>query len=571
MKASLAAVLILVASFQIGCGGAGGTPPTPPQPLAFTSTPPTAALEGQIYSYEIRTTGPASGQISYQLVSGPAGAAITGTTLAWTPVAAQARSKNNFSISATSGGTTVEQGWTVATSGNVRGTEVVTYTTDSGDFQVPEDVTQSPISASIPDGKGGFTIQTGTGTTEGAFSVTNIPEGYYWLKNTSQTSIWTPSSQVDLGSDRLGRQATSLPSYPTQLRLELEDLHPWQSGDRQQLFVSNTGTLLDYEWSEQGLAAGSTSLDEQIVWTNPLTASSAGDSVYVTQLVSTPTLPGFALQVVEKSIGPLTLEQSDGTELELDGSLEEAPMGSSFRANFRGSSFAQLIAGVNPAGVADSTYFYLDVQPGGPGKGWIGTTPDLVRFSGYNNPINSDLDLGEIAYRNPYPSGWVEFLDYIHYVHVDYTAPGASASTRQYGYLELQTTSLPTVDKPADPLIGPANSPKINGVSFFNNQSGIGTNPTLTWAPPTVGSPTGYVLEVVELYTDGIDSLTEPAGTLYTKSTTIELPPGWLKSGGSYFFRLMAINEPGVDYENAPFRQTFPKGVAQSLSGVITP
>jgi hypothetical protein len=225
---------------------------------------------------------------------------------------------------------------------------------------------------------------------------------------------------------------------------------------------------------------------------------------------------------------------------------------------------------MNPNAVPDSTYFYLDVQPGGTAKGWIGNTPDLIFFDGTGHPIRTDIDTGDIAYRNPYPETWGLFLDYIHYVRVDYTAPGA-APLSTYATLELQTTALPSAASPVMPLVGAAVSPKINNVSFFLDQTSVGTTPTLSWTAPAVGQATGYTVEIYRLFTDGSFSQQELAGELYTTSISIQLPPGLLTAGNNYFFCLSAIDEPGVDYTTAPFRHSFPRGVAQSLSGVIAP
>jgi hypothetical protein len=190
--------------------------------------------------------------------------------------------------------------------------------------------------------------------------------------------------------------------------------------------------------------------------------------------------------------------------------MEDVEAGSVLHGNIKGSAFAGLQAAMNPAAVPDSTYFYLDVQPGGTSKGWIANTPDLVAFDGTDNPILANVDLGDIAYGNPYPGLWGEIFDFVHYVRLDYTAPGATNSTTQYAFLALQTTTLPSAASPVVPLIGPVSAPRINAADFFSAQTGVGTTPTLSWSAPSLGAPTGYVVEVFSLSSDRVDSIAEP-------------------------------------------------------------
>ncbi|HYL93410.1 MAG TPA: hypothetical protein VEW69_09665 [Alphaproteobacteria bacterium] len=577
MKSKISAsIIILAIALVAGCGGNTTTPPAPvpapgptPVSVVFTSTPPVSASQGQSYVYAV-TASAGTATVTYQLASGPGGATLTGNTLTWTPTTSQARVANSFSVVATANGVTSHQDWSVTPAGVVQGTKITTHLTDAGSVQSPQDTSVIPVGAMVP-AAGGYNTLTATGSPAGDYTFASLPGGYFWLDGLLQTYFWTNLSAVDLGSDTLGRPTAALPSNPIQLRFELTGLNPWQTTDRQQLYVANNGTSMSRDWSAWGLAAGSTSLDQTISWTDPMLDSSEEDKAYVTQLVTTPTLTSSSVLAVKKASGELEIETTDAGSLVVEGALTDVPLNLTMRGNIHGSAFAQLESAMNPAAIPDSTYFYVDVQPGGLAKGWVGTTPDLVIFDGTGNPIRTDTDMGDIAFGNPYPAEWSKFFDYIQYVRVNYTAPGATNSVSDVASIEVQSASLPTSSAAVVPVIGPVQNPKVNNSNFFNAVSSAGATPVISWNAPALGTATGYIVEVFHLYNNDVDSVSEYVGKVYTKTTSIQLPTGYLTVGNSYYFRISAIAEPGVDYEAAPLRHAFPRSVAQSLSGVVTP
>lgn len=576
MKLSLQVFVIsLLAATLTSCGGGSGNGNNnilpPADSVSFTSTPPLSASEGQDYIYTISAENSGTTAVSYRLAAGPAGAVLAGNTLTWTPTPSEARVANSFALSATAGTATARQSWSVTPSGTVRGTAIVTYRAASETVQQPEDTSQSPPAAVTPDGEGGFTALAGAGSSDGRFSIARVPGGFYWLQTGPQTFVWTSGSTVDIGYDRIGRADTVLPTAPTFLDLNLTGLNPWQHGDRQQLYAANTDTWLDYDWTVLGLGEDATTLVEQIPWTTPLLSAARGDQVQITQLVTTPVLSGFSMQVVKKALGPLdNITQVDGTEMEVQGELQALVADGSVRVRITGSAFAGLETAMNPAAIPDSSYFYVDAHPAGTAQGWVGSTPDLVAFDGTDSPIRTDVDMGDVAFANPYSTDWGMFFDYTHYVRVEYRAPGAVNSTSTDAYLELQNTTLPTADHPIAPVLGPVSNPMVDGASFFSDQTVLSTTPTLSWGAPTLGSATGYEIEIFSLSAVGADSLLEPAGELLTTATSVQVPPGLLTAGHSYVFRVSAVSEPGKNYNTAPFRHAFPRSVAQALSGVTT-
>ena len=197
----LAIPSILAVALLGSCGGGDGKGNIVPPlgSIAFSSTPPSSASEGLTYNYIVTTNSSGQAPVTYQLAEGPSTATLLGDALTWIPSSSESRVQNRFSVIATSGNATAHQDWTLTPSGNVNGTAIVTYHTESGDTQQPEDLGQSPITAAVPDGKGGFTILTGAGSPNGTFAINGVPTGSYWLQTGPQTFVWTDSSSIDVG------------------------------------------------------------------------------------------------------------------------------------------------------------------------------------------------------------------------------------------------------------------------------------------------------------------------------------------------------------------------------------
>src|SRR6202035_3932355 len=190
---------------------------TAPAP-GFTSTAPTVASEGILYSYALSATDPVKTAITYSLKSSPAGAAVSGNTLTWTPTHAQSRTTNSFDVVATTAaGGTADQSFTVTPLGIIRGTAIDTYLTATGNVTQPEDLSNAYIGASFLNGNTWTTVQ-GVGLADGSFAITGVPIGNYLLAIVSG-GYWTSASDLDLGQDFLGRPDAVNASNGTSLGL----------------------------------------------------------------------------------------------------------------------------------------------------------------------------------------------------------------------------------------------------------------------------------------------------------------------------------------------------------------
>jgi hypothetical protein len=203
-------------------------------------------------------------------------------------------------------------------------------------------------------------------------------------------------------------------------------------------------------------------------------------------------------------------------------------------------------------------------------------TPDLVAY--LPATIGSTpLNLGNVPYGDPYPSTWNLFVVSRFLFQREYLAPGATTSAKANGYIETDTTTLPTTSSPIVPLISPPRYLTINpmgassAVDATQDQSGVGLTPTLAWGAPALGTATGYDVTVYSLTTSESRTVITALAHLQCNTNSIQLPPGLLASGVSYYFKIRATYEPGVDYATGPYRKRFPIGVADAFTGIITP
>ena len=135
-RVSLIVLFMPLLGLLIACGSGSHSVPQSP---VFTSTPVTAASQGASYSYTLAATDPSGGTVTFSLPTAPSGATITGSTINWTPAAAESRVSNSFAAMATtSSGGTATQSWTVTPTGTVTVNWVNTDWTPTGPVQTPE-------------------------------------------------------------------------------------------------------------------------------------------------------------------------------------------------------------------------------------------------------------------------------------------------------------------------------------------------------------------------------------------------------------------------------------------------
>jgi hypothetical protein len=143
---------------------------------------------------------------------------------------------------------------------------------------------------------------------------------------------------------------------------------------------------------------------------------------------------------------------------------------------------------------------------------------------------------------NPYPSDWPVMV---------MALPGGGL---------LTVVPLDTLTGAVGPLVSSPVDLRVNGHS--PPFSGVGTTPTLSFTAPSIGSPDAYVIDLVEAVPSneaGLDLLAK----ITTSATSFTLPPGLLRQGHAYGFRVIALKGGSAA---APYRWWRATGYGEARS-----
>ena len=585
--------------FLMSCGGgSGGGQKITGQPPIFTSTPVTAAAQGAAYSYQVAATDPSGGTVSFALTTGPTGASLSGSTVNWTPTAAQSRTSSAFTVTATtSENATATQSWTVSPTGTVTVNAVNTYWEPAGAVQVPiVSAASLEISAVVPEPDGSLTVLKGAATAPGVISIAGVPAGNYWLAfggtnllPDSTSAYWTNTTTFDAGHDISGIPPAALSSTSqTNFAFSLSGLAS-----------VNVATPVffnpeDISFSLQD-PAGSTTLTE--------TVGVSGDIDW-TQ-VST----AFLAQYEPSTLGPLTtgvlgpsatlsgLSFTNGTTNTITQALQ-AGTATSYDVSVQGAQWASTFTTAAPA--TPSSYasgFYVEVEPfvsGVNAQETLNQTSDLVlaatayepfqglgfafaqftacdstgfpaRLVGTQPSILTDQDLGTLQYDDSFPSPWTRAENFCEEAVVPVPVPDSTATAN---FALVSSATVAPSSTALAPVVGPVQSPTINGASLFTAATLSTTTPALSWSAPATGSPYGYRVAVYVLVNPSGVPAYQTAGVFYTSQPSVTLPP--LSAGNTYVFAITALTDGTANVQTAPFRSSLPAGFASVVSAPIT-
>lgn len=442
---------------------------------------------------------------------------------------------------------------------------------------------------------------------------------------------------VDLGraySCRSGLVPLTQPSF-----LEVSGAlgSPWQTAadpngsslfdDELQVFSVNTGVVgfltsdpsadpaapLDGALALAGMRVDMSSLIDYSGLGLPALDAEKGDEVDLlhrsTTVLSDPALPApwsdwSYLSVVEAChTAPLTL--GDGASTPVDCDFVPAQP-KSFSLDYRGDDFAALFSDA-PAGMGGGYLsFTLSREPGEPLPETGATASLLDAFlpffkvyddptcapgcdpaacpNGCDSPFTVPLPAShahELSYANPFAGGQ-ELFGVLLAARYDFSDL-LPADTPQYAYA-MVSVSGPIADydgQPAVPLVSLPRNLRLNAAPAPADEItlGVGTTPTLTFEPPTLGVPTYYVARVVAAddVVDGTGAVLSPGHTVFeavftvfSEGTSVTVPEGILTSGKHYFFVLEATLAPGVDLAR-PNVFGLRYATARTLTGLFTP
>jgi hypothetical protein len=582
-----------------GCSGTtSSVPPPPPAPKpTFTSTPPTTAAEGAVYSYQVTATSPDSSAITFSLTTSPSGATLSGSTVSWTPTHAESRTSNSFTITATTAaGSSATQSWTVNPTGPVNITAVATYWTPSGSVNVPP---QWPTgvnypAALVPQSDGSLLRLQGAANSDGSFSIPNVPAGNYWLEINPNANYWTTASDFDAGYDVIGRPpATTATQSTTTFTASISGITASTSGG--DFFLTQTDLDNSFSPAFGPISANSTT------FTSSLPVTSNTDWTKITTLYFGQYVFSTSGSFVGYLLGPSQTASNvafvNGATNPINAILSPSPT-VSLPLSISGSAWAALASSVGPGTALPTVSDYsVFAQPFAtdrlalPTTGLLGPNLTLLApaappgatpvplpasyacafsvaslnfsLSGVGlAPIANDVDYGTISYGDPYPPGWPRMFQYCQISTVTLPRPNSTA-TDTFIVTNKQTTALPT--GPIAPILGSVQSPTANGGSLFQTATLSTTAVTVSWSAPATGQPYGYTVQVYQLGTlpSGVTGYTL-AGSYATAQTSVAIP--FLTAGNTYVFAILAASDASANIATKPFRHQIPMAESAVIS-----
>jgi hypothetical protein len=172
------------------------------------------------------------------------------------------------------------------------------------------------------------------------------------------------------------------------------------------------------------------------------------------------------------------------------------------------------------------------------------------------SPTSTDVDYGTIAYGQFLGAPWHEVREVT--VAASYPFGANTLSLPFYEALDLLPATGDVV-----PVLGPPRSPKIQGLDAFQDQSGVGLTPVISWSPPSLGAPTSYQVGV-----SGGDATSRYVALTFSVygGTSLQIPPGFLVKGASYSVSVSSVQAPWDKVGIPPFRSGVPYATATTLS-----
>jgi hypothetical protein len=599
----LSVALFFASSLSCGCGS-GSVTMNPVDPI-FTSVPVASADEGTPYTYQLMAVAPDGSAVTFSLGQAPAGAALTGSTISWTPSHDQARASLQFSATArTARGGSATQSWSVTTTGIVTVTAVNTFWTPTGSSSQPRTFPADlPYPAAlVPQSGGSFQLMPGKVNADGTVSIHGVPAGFYWLALSPADNYWTSTAQFDAGGDITGTPISATSIASTTFDISLTNADPIQTGDFFSVGTNVQGINLPAGFF---LSPGSTTYTSSASFSTNIDFSKI-NTLYFAQYepLNSGAFTGSALGT---ALTQSNVTITNGAVNNLGGALNPAPK-SSIPLKISGSAWANNFQNIGPAAATPVLSSYaLGVQPftqGGvvanpltaafrstfvllapsptPGGSGIqiglpspitatvcglssGPNPLPINF-GFA-PIITDQDFGTLSYGDPYPASWLREFDYCQIATVPIPRPNSTA-TDTFQLNSGQTTD-PSATNPVAPLIGPVQSPTVNGASLFQAAALNTTNIKLAWTPPVGATPYGYYVTIYQLATLPSGSTGYlGAGRLGTSQTSLTVP--FISANSTYVFLITAEVNAAASMETAPFRAKLPLAHTSIVSAPIT-
>jgi hypothetical protein len=447
----------------------------------------------------------------------------------------------------------------------------------------PIDVTGS-VSAIVVDSTGTATTYPATGHADGSFTITLPPGTNDFFLEDDNAGFLSHSSalKLDLGWAELGRPDVAPIQNPTDLTFALTGMAPWTDDDLIEMFSAGAASFARFGAGdvESGApVAGDTALSATIGWADQVQpnviSGAAGDVAWIDQL-SAHVIGADEYYTLSRSYATRDLEQTDGTPSRLPATGTAAlvtPPTELLELDFRRSAFASTKTLVNPTATDYMGRLVVGAAPGYLEDGWYMQTvaPSLVFYTAAGPGMDTDLDLGLVAFGNPFPPTWGVFGVARWLFEVDFLLAGTTTPAQVFAQNLVVAPAWSFGAGPIAPRITPVRSPKLNGtLDATVAQTGVSTTPTVSWLAPTIGAPCSYSVSIFALVAHNTTTKRVYVTSILTGDTTLRIPPGVLESGQSYVFRIEATSGLADPTAN-PLRSAQETAEADLVTGMITP
>lgn len=472
-------------------------------------------------------------------------------------------------------GTEADAGTDAGTLAEVSGRRARVYLTDTGEVQVPVDLSAAPPQALVLEDGGTFVTYPGEGRADGTFTVPNVPAGTYYLRIDPTMFVVTNLREVDLSAPVLGRPGASTQpadAGAAEMVFELSNLRSWQATDSITLFSSNANVPRFRLTPSISNGATSGSFTYTVRATQPLIDSSQGDRVILTQLASrTATLEGTGETLPYRSVShgaeapaPFQMRVAEKQTTAL-GMTEQTPLTAPMHWDL--AAYKNLAGSVNPRATAVTQLLVFDVLPTPLSYGYFTTVPRLIEIA---QPPTSPEMRTTLAYANPYPSSWNPVGVMESRYQVLYTLPGTTTPGAVFASISDADTLAAFTSRKIAPQFGPVGNPRIEGKDAFQPITLTTPTPELTWTPPSSSPDMHYIVFVHELSVQGSATVSRLVGSVRTGRPGLRLPPGLMSPGHTYVIVFDSNTTPGLDITEKPFRISLPITGSQALSEIIT-
>jgi hypothetical protein len=480
----------------------------------------------------------------------------------------------------------------------ITGTEIVSYVSETGTVDVPDDLSQTAITAYVPNGSGGYDAIQGSGTSDGHYTIPSVPAGSYLLQIGS-SYFWTSATAIDTGSQVQGRPNPAQAPIGESLRLNIALSVPAASYDSYELTDFNTNAF----WPMPSSTSGNT-ISGLFYWPyGPLIQASMGDKAYFSHVNLADQSQGAGqiqyISATQAEMTPaLSIEMAPGVVSDLNSAMTQGTSGV-FRANFGLSAFSALnsqiattnngvgnlvagLAAVPPFAVnggfpdvslANAELPRVNVEPDPP-AGALGTlaTFNIVAPS----PYGPDLDLGDVNYQNGFPATYKSLVFAYWGLPLSFTVPMVNGNYPGdlNASIIMNSLTTPTANRPISPLLGPVTNLSLDSADVFSSPlTNTSLTPNITWSPPNLGNASFYQVDLLQ-FTVGqcrYYACAQPTNvaTFQSQQTNLRLPPGILMPGSTYIVVVTAKNAVALDLNSAPLRTTYPFAYADTVSQPI--